>query len=529
MYWNPPRPDSNNASRRFARVGAAAHLAFGLAVVGLTLSGVGGPDPAAGQTDPAVAERRATRQERMNEPLTSADLRADVAALREALAAAWAHAGHTDAAAVARALAEIETAADRSLTTNEFGRALQRVLARSADSHAEVRGVSWPEGALPFLLEPAGAGLVAIRSDRTDFVAAGRPYLVALDGIALGRWLDTARALVPQGPPAGVRRRAARRLRRVAMLRTEMGLPASDQIAVTVRGDGDGGDSTFTMTLEPDPPPTLPWPNRLSGKVENRFGYLRLKTLSGQAAGQIESWMKRLRHLKGLVIDLRGITGSDLAAMQELVAFLTWRTDPPRVTAIARCRDGDLRNPVACPRPPLWHTAEAADLAPMARDTLASFAATAPEICTGLTGGNLLLAAGAAIATDFTEPFYLVASKDPGDERFVYEWPVVVLVDGTSAGAVNLLIASLRPIPRLTVLGTETAGGHGFVASVRLPRSDLLVFFAASCVELTDGTSLDEAGIVPDLPVRLKPGDLLQDGTDAQLAAAIQNLRMRER
>jgi C-terminal processing protease CtpA/Prc len=130
-------------------------------------------------------------------------------------------------------------------------------------------------------------------------------------------------------------------------------------------------------------------------------------------------------------------------------------------------------------------------------------------------------------ATDYEEPSYLLLAKSPSDDRAVYERPVVMIADGTSFGAVTLLADALRQLPNVTLLGTETGGGHGLVTSVRLPHSDLLVQFASARVELADGVVPGRNGLAPRLPVSVPPETFLRAPADPLLAAARKYLGLR--
>ena len=111
---------------------------------------------------------------------------------------------------------------------DELGLELQKVIALGIDGHAAVTGYSFPPGGrLPFLVESAAGGLVAVTPDRKAFLADGFPFLVAIDGRPIAEWRAAAGALVPKGSAQYVLHGSLRRLRRAGLLADDDG-PAEE-------------------------------------------------------------------------------------------------------------------------------------------------------------------------------------------------------------------------------------------------------------------------------------------------------------
>src|SRR5688572_19350536 len=121
-----------------------------------------------------------------------------------------------DAAAALAALEEGLERAGEPIPRDDFAVLVMRYLASFGDGHtrlADPPEAFLPPGHLPCLLEDAGGRVVALKADRSDFVDPKRPYLVAIDGLPLERWLAAAAAITPGGAPHAVRRDSLRNLR----------------------------------------------------------------------------------------------------------------------------------------------------------------------------------------------------------------------------------------------------------------------------------------------------------------------------
>jgi carboxyl-terminal processing protease len=97
--------------------------------------------------------------------------------------------------------------------------------------------------------------------------------------------------------------------------------------------------------------------------------------------------------------------------------------------------------------------------------------------------------------------------------------PLVVLIDGQSASASEILAGAFKDHHRATIVGEKTAGALGGSITVPLPeRAGMTVTVERITTPL--GTIVEGTGIVPDVPVTLTINDMLR-GEDTQLAAAL--------
>jgi carboxyl-terminal processing protease len=123
-----------------------------------------------------------------------------------------------------------------------------------------------------------------------------------------------------------------------------------------------------------------------------------------------------------------------------------------------------------------------------------------------------------------------ISDRESAKNKALTDKPLVVLVDGGSASASEILSGALKDNKRATLLGTQTFG-KGLVQSVR-PLGDGSGLAVTIAKYLTpNGTDINKEGIPPDVVVKLDEaqlqklygGDRLELGTkeDPQFAKAL--------
>lgn len=114
-------------------------------------------------------------------------------------------------------------------------------------------------------------------------------------------------------------------------------------------------------------------------------------------------------------------------------------------------------------------------------------------------------------------------SAAPGDGALTV--PIAVLVDGGTSGPAEVFAAALSGAKRASVVGERTVGRAGRQKVVKLPDGAGLLL--TNVLYLTPGgASLNERGVVPDVPVDITPVDFGVEPTpgDPALDKAVETL-----
>ena len=115
------------------------------------------------------------------------------------------------------------------------------------------------------------------------------------------------------------------------------------------------------------------------------------------------------------------------------------------------------------------------------------------------------------------------AYEDAGDDKFI-DIPCVVLVDGNTASASEILTGCLKDYELVTIIGTKTFG-KGIVQDV-LPLGDGTGLKVTSAKYYTpNGENIHKIGIEPDIVVEWDYEKYKNEGIDNQLEAAINYLK----
>jgi len=117
------------------------------------------------------------------------------------------------------------------------------------------------------------------------------------------------------------------------------------------------------------------------------------------------------------------------------------------------------------------------------------------------------------------QPSVLRASGSPP----LAKTPLVVLVDGQSASASEILAGAFKDYHRGTIIGEKTAGALGGSVTVPLPEGGMSV--TVERIQTPKNTAVEAVGITPDVPVTLTVADM-ERGQDTQLQAALHALHV---
>lgn len=96
--------------------------------------------------------------------------------------------------------------------------------------------------------------------------------------------------------------------------------------------------------------------------------------------------------------------------------------------------------------------------------------------------------------------------------------PLVILVDGSSAGASEIVTGAFKEDQRATIVGDQTMGALGGSVTVSLPEGAMSV--TVERILTPRGEQVEGVGITPDISVALTVADM-ERGDDTQLQAAV--------
>lgn len=126
----------------------------------------------------------------------------------------------------------------------------------------------------------------------------------------------------------------------------------------------------------------------------------------------------------------------------------------------------------------------------------------------------------------------IVYTEDKNGEREEYscdgshqmEEPLVVLVDGNSASASEILAGAVKDYGIGTLVGTTTFG-KGIVQRIMRLSDGSAIKLTVSNYYTPNGNNIHKVGIEPDVEVPFESEPYLEDGTDNQLNAALEVLK----
>lgn len=428
------------------------------------------------------------------------------------------------------ALQDIEESLEPSsatIPTPELANHLQRLLMRFGDGHARVdcSAAPRPRRLLPVpRLELAGDGFVAVQLDRSDFFRPSRPFVVAIDGVLIEEWVDAVRPWLADGSEALVRSRAPRLIADLDRGRAALGLEESDQVEVTFARDARGrGKKSETFDVVARDMRADRWLQRETGwlevpaakRVKGGVGYVRLPQMDDDLIPELRRAMTEFRDAGGLIVDVRGNGGGQRGLLLALAGYLVDPDEPPVIANVAAYRKSELFRPDHLGGSRHLYRAEDDHWSDDEKATIAAFADEfEPEW---------------KLPDGFSEWHYLLLRPTGDAGEYHFTKPTVVLCDEACFSATDIFLGGLELLPNVTLVGRPSGGGSARVQGFTLPNSQIEVRCASMASFRPDGRTYDGHGVEVDVDVAREPGDLLRDGGDAQLEAAIAALRKRKR
>ncbi len=331
---------------------------------------------------------------------------------------------------------------------------------------------------------------VAFRPDRSDFVDPARPYLLAIDGVPLERWLEAAADTVTHGSDALRTRKAMRNLRILDHLRSELELDQKPSVELELCAADGTRRTTVELPVSADRPIYGEWPRTRHELLPGNVGYLRVPSMDSEPSvlAALDDAMTEFAETRGLIIDVRGNGGGSRTILHRLFPYFLAPDAEPVVANVAAYRlppdipagapNGYLDNRMLFPATASrWTDAERAAI---------ERAATA--FTPAWTPGD-----------GFSAWHYLVLGRDDNPAAFHYERPVIVLLDRGCYSATDIFLGAFELLPQVTLMGRPSGGGSGRSRSYALDGLQLEVRLSSMASFRPDGSPYDGVGIAPDV------------------------------
>jgi C-terminal processing protease CtpA/Prc len=339
----------------------------------------------------------------------------------------------------------------------------------------------------------------------------------SIDGRRIQEWIEVAKPLVIRGSASLVQSQlTGRYLSHLQYLRERMGL--EQKPSVEVEFVSAAGRSRVTRTFpvaERLPIVDDRWPAALHKhqgspyRILGDIGYLRLDGMYGEpkASVLVDEAMARLRHTRGLIVDVRGNTGGSTDVLHALLPYLMAPNEAPQVVMAARFRLGSRHDPdfpgwLMRGDSPRWTARK--------RGAIERFQGSfTPEWIPP--------------EDQFSEWFYEVVDRADNPDAHTYPQPVVVVQDGNCFSATDVFLSALKGRPNITLLGVPSAGGSGNSATYEL-CVDWWCTLSTHVGFQANGLLFDGRGIDPDVRTEPTPEyfigqqDNLLDAAIARLA-----------
>ena len=386
------------------------------------------------------------------------------------------------------------------------------LLARFGDGHARVTPAR--EGRdqglfTPFLIQPVADGYIAFHPDRSDFLVANAPFLVAMDGVPIEVWLAAAASRIPAGSPQLVRERSSASLCAIDAVRARLDHPRRPTVRCTLAPRPSALETIeVEVELVAERPRAGMWPDGQTRVIEGDIGYLRLARMDEDAAAAVAPALEAFASTRGLIVDVRGNGGGSRAALLALAPYLIAPDEPARVANVACYRLSE--------RFAADHLA-ARSMYPADHPAWTERERAAIEACAAQFTPEWDPGAG------FSAWHYLVLDRS-ADVPF-YARPVIVLSDARCFSATDIFLGALKGMPRVTLMGEPSGGGSARAQRFVLTHSGVEVSCASMASFRPDGRLYDGRGVEVDVVVMQQPGDLLRDGADTVLHAAVVRLK----
>lgn len=422
---------------------------------------------------------------------------------------------HANGADFDAAIAALRKRNLETMSVDELGIELQRILALGIDGHSRVSGYLLPPGGrLPFLIEAVGSRFVAFFPDRKALLAEGFPFITRIDGKEIAEWCKAVGNLIPKGSSQYIRHRSLNLLGEIDYWRSQLNVSKKSTVDVQVSDRSGKRRKILTLPLADAKPAYGVWPSGGSRLLEMNVGYLRLATMSEEpSVAEIKLWMPSFRVTSALIIDVRDNNGGDRAALLRLYSYLTGPQDPPHVFNAAAYRLHKLHPENYLAENHHMFPLSASDWSATERQAVASFARNFKP-------------RWKLPPDEFSRWHYMALSRLDDPEIYHYPKPVIVLMNAKCFSATDIFLAGLKGLRNVRLLGMPSSGGSAYSQEVALGTTPLRLCIGTMASFQTDGNLFDGRGIQPDIRVETNP-EYFIGGPDRVLGQAVRVLQTR--
>ena len=401
-----------------------------------------------------------------------------------------------------------------AVTVGQLTRAIARTLARYDDPNTRVAGVlaALPGRFLPFSVRPVGDRFVAIDRDGKRLLNPLAPYIAALDSRRPSDWLRALRPFLPDGTVGFQRHVGAALIAKFDGIRKEARTSKKGSVWITL----ESGDREVRVRYEailsgtPMEPPAPP--RTTIRMLDGGIAYVRLPHMENEATfrRQVEPILPDLEKSRALVLDLRGNRSTNREILRLVLPRLLPKDAKPRVVNVAKCR---VSGNIARDDPdgylsefgmhPVHWSGWGATRREIVLQFMTRFEPDWKPSGTGFSGWHVMVVGR-------------------GEEE-VYGRPVVVLVDGATRNAAEVMAYAMKGLDHVTLLGEPTGGSDGGPVLLALKHSNIHLWISTIASYRTDGRLFLGNSVALDRTVERIPTDWTGQ-TDSQLAAALKLL-----
>ncbi len=421
------------------------------------------------------------------------------------------------------AITDLTKRSSRGMRRSEYIVELQKIIALGKDGHAGI--TSWlgalssfqeDQGFPDFIIDICGDDYIAYREEplpkglvnprlpyRFKPLREGFPYVSAIDGVPIEKWVEIISRFVPKGPELSVRWRCMQWIGYLPFWRHQMGLPQSKTIKVclTSRDKSERIVIDFPVGKYPLGSPGLFRIPKPDWKIiEKKLGYLWIRDPAARSSQVILEAMPQFRGTKGLIIDLRGNPGGSGREILQLMAAHLLRPDHPRRVVGSEVQwAGRKRRDIDSS-----FSSDDNRLSEAGRKAILDYQTRFkplwnPPPLRAVQWRHVLLARPEAEPGIY--PFNV--PKFPKEQFYHYSAPVVVLMDHRVFSAGEIFLAGIRNLDNVTLVGSPTTEAGGTSPNLfNLENSEIGVMLGSnhSFVQ-TNGDFIDGKGIQPDIVV----------------------------